>query len=746
MSLTPGDLITKLKFLFITVMALFGGMLLGSLIGYALDVHEKAYLMRVLMQPDCGFRRGPGGVWLWRLTQEPMTEDVGPPKGTIVRLSAVFGIPFARLRYALPEALLPGTMADALGRRCGVSCTAMYQSRSEHDVAMARIKAGIKRSFGMPVPPALKELPDWELGEGEADKEAAADAPDAALQKLEPEHTPRSLDEDDNETPLTGGDVVGSAMVFAFFNNCSLIPLPELAVRQKHTARALRDISPGTEHDFQKLLGFFMVLLNADNLTSRNDWLLRARMWRLILGQATDGSWGPSACVAAALYACEPEELARAQELPKRRNAFIGRIAEIIGAADDDDDDDLFQDDDGEFAEFELESEDELEKEQRKSVVLDPAKQKGIVPKAFRAWRKRAVAARTARLTARGFLRTPYQSADDVLAASAAPLVLSIPRALRLAAAAARRGDAPPPTTTTKASLSASFAAKLSSALGELRAEAAAHPPARNGAAGNGSAGAGASLREKLEQLNHTLALSQQAASGGAAAGGAAVLREQLQTLTHELRLQQGAGGAADSLRSLLDEAGSSEGDNGDAASCYAPSEPDEPVPELDVERVWVTLLVLSVLQRLSECCLFSEDSEVYERTIVDAAHAYLDLHKRQHPALAAALADGSVAKKAGNLTARWQAVLGHRVQELRSTEIITSHMTLSHMQRTSSEVARAFMTRHTTFSSFLAPALDGMHRWQLFMILMTLVMSQLLVSIWCAQQGGHCVRALASR
>jgi hypothetical protein len=57
--------------------------------------------------------------------------------------------------------------------------------------------------------------------------------------------------------------------------------------------------------------------------------------------------------------------------------------------------------------------------------------------------------------------------------------------------------------------------------------------------------------------------------------------------------------------------------------------------------------------------------------------------------------------------------------------------MTLAHVQRTSAEVTRALVLRHETFSTLLAPAMDGLARWQLFVILITLVMSQLLVNIW---------------
>jgi hypothetical protein len=78
------------------------------------------------------------------------------------------------------------------------------------------------------------------------------------------------------------------------------------------------------------------------NLNTRTDWLMRARLWRLILGQSADGSWAPSANVAFSLFACEPQELERVDKLPRRKFELLGRLADLF-----DEDADFFEDVDG---------------------------------------------------------------------------------------------------------------------------------------------------------------------------------------------------------------------------------------------------------------------------------------------------------------------------------------------------------------------------------------------------------------
>ena len=121
------------------------------------------------------------------------------------------------------------------------------------------------------------------------------------------------------------------------------------------------------------------------------------------------------------------------------------------------------------------------------------------------------------------------------------------------------------------------------------------------------------------------------------------------------------------------------------------------------------------------------------EWTIVDAAFAWLSRHGREHPTLGALLDDGSLLRRARRITLLWHRATEVRINQLRRSEAVRSQMNLSHMHRTFTELARAFITKHETFSTFLSEPLDGMQRWQMFMLLITLVLEQLLTT---KQQG----------
>ncbi len=129
------------------------------------------------------------------------------------------------------------------------------------------------------------------------------------------------------------------------------------------------------------------------------------------------------------------------------------------------------------------------------------------------------------------------------------------------------------------------------------------------------------------------------------------------------------------------------------------------------------------------------------ERTILDAGEAWIAQHADAHAALKAALADGALMKRARALTYDWQRAAENRVEELRRSEGIRIDMASGHVQRTAVGVLRALVTRHSTFATFLSEPLDGLQRWQMFMILVTLVISQLLVNIWmCVCRQLACV------
>jgi hypothetical protein len=97
----------------------------------------------------------------------------------------------------------------------------------------------------------------------------------------------------------------------------------------------------------------------------------------------------------------------------------------------------------------------------------------------------------------------------------------------------------------------------------------------------------------------------------------------------------------------------------------------------------------------------------------VDAGREWLEAQAQAHPALGAALQDGSIRRAAGSVTRLWARATEQRVMELRRCEGIRKQMNYSHVHRTMTSLTRAFALQHTTMSTFLAQPLDGIQRWQ---------------------------------
>jgi hypothetical protein len=109
-------------------------------------------------------------------------------------------------------------------------------------------------------------------------------------------------------------------------------------------------------------------------------------------------------------------------------------------------------------------------------------------------------------------------------------------------------------------------------------------------------------------------------------------------------------------------------------------------------------------------------DGELYpetELTIVDAAEDWLAAYAAQHPALAAALADGALQMRAARTTLLWRRACAQRVSELRRSKGLRSQLGLSQLHRTLTNIMSAFVTQHSTFSTFLSEPLDALQRWQ---------------------------------
>lgn len=107
------------------VFGLFGLMLVVATLLHFQDRHGRHAMLRELMAAEgpnsCGFRLGPGGEWLWALPTVSI-DATGHLSGPFVSVSRLLGVPFARLRLAVPEELhRSGDLARAVGFNAAIS-------------------------------------------------------------------------------------------------------------------------------------------------------------------------------------------------------------------------------------------------------------------------------------------------------------------------------------------------------------------------------------------------------------------------------------------------------------------------------------------------------------------------------------------------------------------------------------------------------------------------------------------------
>jgi hypothetical protein len=171
---------------------------------------------------------------------------------------------------------------------------------------------------------------------------------------------------------------------------------------------------------------------------------------------------------------------------------------------------------------------------------------------------------------------------------------------------------------------------------------------------------------------------------------------------------------------------------------------------EAQVQRVWTTLCVIAVCERMRVCWLDGDGDDTLsapiEATIVDAARCWLQRHAASVPQVAGALegeAGQLLSRAATACTVSWHRTWIHRVTLLRREEAMTSTLTANQAERAGRMLIWCLQTRHPTLSAFLAPA-GRYRRWQQLMITFTIVISCLCMNIWMFElKGVNCCAAL---
>ena len=326
-----GDILTKLRFLFIVVIALFGIMHFFAFLGVVVDESAKRKTMKQLKLPEFGFEETLSGVWTWRLFQHHMQKAVDAPRGSAVELASVLAFPFARLRVALPSEMLPGTVASCVGFRDGFSAHALEESKEEIGAAMQNVSRGFKSFFGG----RDKLIPAFDLPDV-VPKDRRFALFDADFSSIV-----RDVDRLHPEAP-DPARMVGTALVLAHIANQRALPLVQLGERKAAASRHFQGVRlQGIDHGFDDLVAMFMLMLGDDAgaLSVGKSWMLTARAWRLIFLQRADGSFDSTSSLAFALGAHEGP---MPPPVTSRIGKLMAKLKKLDEFVDDEEDGDNF--------------------------------------------------------------------------------------------------------------------------------------------------------------------------------------------------------------------------------------------------------------------------------------------------------------------------------------------------------------------------------------------------------------------
>ena len=314
MVFNPADIIAKLKLLFIVVISLFGVMCVGAVVGFVQDTRDRRAYVTKLQSPDAGFFLSDKGTWLWRFTLSPLRGEIDAPQGSAVTLAGMLGVPMARLRSALPDELLSWDLAASLGRRHGLSRKFMNETLEIQRNSMPRLVS---------VPKSLRRHSKHHV---DVDKRLHEDGEDELLFTS------------DEEVLLE--EFVGTALVLGFLQAASLLPVAELGQRISEAKAYFGSFLTPAGWDFAKTQTDFVTLLSPGVLNGTNKWLIRCRLWRLILSQSAQGYWDASTTTAFALEARDSKELKELKPtLKDKLLLLLGGALEILAYDDDDDTD-----------------------------------------------------------------------------------------------------------------------------------------------------------------------------------------------------------------------------------------------------------------------------------------------------------------------------------------------------------------------------------------------------------------------
>ena len=323
-SLQPTDLLTKLKRLFIAVILLFCGMHVGAGIALLQGVAQRRRLLSKLQLPDCGFEVTRGGAWVWKFHLDPPTNNIGSLSGSGVVLAARMGLPFARLRASIPDELMATTLANALGRKHGLSIATLDEDLGQQIQLTCRLSI-----LGKP-----SKLLQARISSGGTMTTLEPRSSSVLRCHIDCDATSDVADTTDVESERLES-LVGTALVLAFLQVTQLVPVVRHAQLVSAAIAHFEGVTTPAGWSFHKTQLDFVTLLSPGILNIRTRWLARARFFKLMMSQTTSGFWDPTSSVAFALCARARKETSALEHTAKGRfRDFIGKLSEAFEEAD----------------------------------------------------------------------------------------------------------------------------------------------------------------------------------------------------------------------------------------------------------------------------------------------------------------------------------------------------------------------------------------------------------------------------
>jgi hypothetical protein len=237
---------TRLRWMVVTVgSAALLTTLFAAAVHFIVDRRVAKAALAAVQTRRLGFSRKPGGVWTWMLSSRTNTQrgnDADP--GPLAALAALAGVPPARLRLAIPEELLSGSLAAVLGRRAARAAARAAASAPKPTPSRRgrRSTGPLPRSVRPPaldVSAATLQLVDADASGNtlpSPDSPTYDEPPSPSVRASRCPRPWRGSTLDCEASGLEAETLASTAIVFAFLSARRLIPPGELAKRRAAAA------------------------------------------------------------------------------------------------------------------------------------------------------------------------------------------------------------------------------------------------------------------------------------------------------------------------------------------------------------------------------------------------------------------------------------------------------------------------------------------------------------------------------